>query len=430
MEQVVIVGGGLAGVEAAFFLAEKGVKVLLYEMRPMTKTPAHHTGKLGELVCSNSLKSTELTNACGLLKKEMEIFNSLMMSVAARVQVPGGNALCVDRELFSEEITKIIKSHPNIKVINEEVTKIPTNSPAIIATGPLTSKSLEEEIAKLIDSEFLHFFDASAPIIEKDSINMGVAYYKSRYDQGDDAYINCPFTKNEYERFYEELINAKLAPLHDFDTKYFDACTPIEVLAKRGAKTLRFGPLKPRGLGKDENHKPYAVAQLRQDNVMGSLYNLVGFQTNLTYSEQRRVFRLIPGLENAEFVRYGLMHRNTFVNAPQVLNIDGSLKVNPDIYIAGQLSGVEGYVESAASGLYAALQVYTKIKGVKLHYPRATMLGSLTYYISHANPLNFAPMNANFGIFPGATKQNRPKIAENALKLTKETKEFVDAINE
>ncbi|HOH94792.1 MAG TPA: methylenetetrahydrofolate--tRNA-(uracil(54)-C(5))-methyltransferase (FADH(2)-oxidizing) TrmFO [Bacilli bacterium] len=430
MEQVVIIGGGLAGVEAAFFLAEKGIKVKLYEMRPGVMTPAHHSAKLGELVCSNSLKSKELTNACGLLKKEMEIYNSLMTSVAARVSVPGGNALCVDRELYSEEVTRIITTHPLIKVVNEEVVELPSHVPVIIASGPLTSKGLENTISKLIDTAFLHFFDASAPIIEKDSINMDIAYYKSRYDQGDDAYINCPFTKEEYYRFYDELINAKLAPIHEMDTKYFDACMPLEVIAKRGPKTLRFGPLKPRGLGKDEHHKPYAVLQLRQDNVIGSLYNLVGFQTNLTYAEQRRVFKLIPGLENAEFVRYGLMHRNTFVNAPRVLNLDKSLKVNNDIYIAGQLSGVEGYVESAASGLYVALNVYAKIKGVKLEYPCETMLGSLMHYLNNANPENFAPMNANFGIVRGATKQNRMEIAEKSLKITQKYKEYIESLNE
>ncbi|OQC11212.1 MAG: Methylenetetrahydrofolate--tRNA-(uracil-5-)-methyltransferase TrmFO [Tenericutes bacterium ADurb.Bin087] len=430
MEQVIIVGGGLAGTEAAFFLAEKGIKVLLYEMRPHVMTPAHHSAKLGELVCSNSFKSMELTNACGLLKKEMEIYNSLMTTVAARVSVPGGNALCVDRELYSEEVTRIITNHPNIKVVYEEVKELPNHVPVIIATGPLTSKGLETTIGKLIDAEFLHFFDASAPIVEKDSINTDIAYFKSRYDQGDDAYLNCPFTKEEYYRFYDELINAKLAPLKEFDTKYFDACMPIEVLAKRDPNTLRFGPLKPRGLGKDEKHKPYAVLQLRQDNVVGSLYNLVGFQTNLTYAEQRRVFRMIPGLENAEFVRYGLMHRNTFVNAPRVLNVDKSLKVNHNLYIAGQLSGVEGYVESAASGLYVALNIYAKIKGVELDYPQETMLGSLMHYISSANPENFAPMNANFGIIRGATKQNRLEIAEKSLIITQKMKEYVDTLNE
>lgn len=426
MKEVIIIGGGLAGSEASFFLANHGVKVKLFEMRPKVQTPAHYGSKLGELVCSNSFKSKELTNACGLLKKEMEVFDSLMMKVAALSEVPGGNALCVDRELFSEHITNILSRHPNIEIINEEVKEIPSNAVVIIATGPLTSASFTKSLEKRLGSEFLSFFDASAPIVTKDSIDMNIAYFKSRYDQGDDAYLNCPFTKEEYERFYHELTNAKIAPLRDIDKKYFDACMPIEVMAKKGFNTMRFGPLKPKGLEKSEDDRPYAVLQLRQDNVIGSLYNLVGFQTNLTYSEQRRVFSLIPGLANAEFVRYGLMHRNTYINAPQVLNLDMSLKGEGNIYIAGQLSGVEGYVESAASGLYVAMHVLSKLKGETLIYPRDTMLGNLTFYITHANPQNFAPMNANFGIFPGATKRNRMEIAEKSIALTKAFKVTLD----
>ncbi len=423
MKEVIIIGGGLAGSEASFYLANHGVKVKLYEMRPTLMTPAHHSDKLAELVCSNSFKNKDVTNACGLLKKEMEVFDSLLMKVAKLSEVPGGNALCVDRELFSETVTKILKEHPNIEIISKEVVTIPDNVPVIIATGPLTSDKLTKALGEKIGENFLSFFDASAPIVTKESINMDIAYYKSRYDQGDDAYINCPFTKEEYDRFYDALINAKRAPLRDIDTKYFDACMPVEVIAKKGEKTLRFGPLKPRGLGKTKDDRPYAVAQLRQDNIMGSLYNLVGFQTNLTYGEQKRVFQMIPGLENAEFVRYGLMHRNTYVNAPKVLNLDMSLKNNENIYIAGQLSGVEGYVESAASGLYVAINVLAKLHNYEMVYPRDTMLGNLTFYITHANPENFAPMNANFGIFPGATKQNRLEIAENSLNITRKFKE-------
>lgn len=426
MQEVIIVGGGLAGSEAAFFLARRGVKVKLYEMRPKVMTAAHHGEKLGELVCSNSFKSVELTNACGLLKREMEVFDSLMLKAAARSEVPGGNALCVDRELFSSLVTDYIKNEPNITIINEEITEIPQGVPVIIATGPLTSPSLTKTLTAMVDEEFLSFFDASAPIIEKDSIDMNIAYFKSRYEQGDNAYLNLPFTKEEYDHFYHELINAILAPVREIDTKYFDACMPVEVMAKRGVNTLRFGPLKPRGLRRDEDHRPYAVLQLRQDNIMGSLYNMVGFQTNLTYREQERVFRLIPGLANASFVRFGLMHRNTYVNAPRVLNLDMSLKNNPSIYLAGQLSGVEGYVESAASGLYVALQVYLKLGGKTITYPRLTMLGSLTYYITHTNPEGFAPMNANYGVFPGATKSNRPEIAQEALRLTAEFKELIN----
>lgn len=423
MQKVNIIGGGLAGSEAAFFLAEHGFKVTLFEMRPTVQTGAHHSGKLAELVCSNSFKSKELTNACGLLKAEMRVWDSLLLNVAGKSELPGGNALCVDRERFSEQVTAILIAHPNIEIVYEEVTSLPLDAPLIVASGPLTSDALTKVLAGYVGENFLSFFDASAPIVEKESINMDIAYFKSRYEQGDDAYLNLPFTKEEYERFYEELINAKLAPIREMDTKYFDACMPVEVMAKRGKDTLRFGPLKPRGLRRDEHHRPYAVLQLRQDNVIGTLFNIVGFQTNLTYPEQRRVFRLIPGLENAEFVRYGLMHRNTYVNAPRVLNLDMSLKHNSNIYIAGQLSGVEGYVESAASGLYVALQILLKSKGQQNRYPQATMLGSLMHYIVHANPANFAPMNANFGIFPGATKHNREAIAQSALMLTAAFKE-------
>ncbi len=420
MEKVIIVGGGLAGSEAAYFLAQHGVKVVLYEMRPKVTTNAHNTSLLAELVCSNSLKSKELTNACGLLKAEMSIFNSLMMQVADSSAVPGGNALCVDRDVFSQKITEIITKHPNIEIINEEVTMLPNDSLVILATGPLTSAKLEQELQTLIGHRFLGFFDASAPIIEKDSINMEKAYFKSRYDQGDDAYLNCPFTEEEYLKFYHELINAKRALIHDMDTKYFDGCMPVEVIADQGVDTLRYGPLKPRGLGKTKEDRPYAVLQLRQDNLIGSLFNMVGFQTNLTYAEQERVFRLIPALENASFVRHGLMHRNTFVNAPAVLNSDMSLKNNPNIYIAGQLSGVEGYVESSASGLYVALQVLMRLRGQKIDYPRQTMLGSLMFYISHTNPVAFSPMNANYGILPGSNRKNRDLMAQKALEITAE----------
>ncbi len=420
MEKVIIVGGGLAGSEAAYFLASHGIKVSLYEMRPKVKTNAHQTSLFAELVCSNSLKSKELTNACGLLKAELTLFDSLMMKVANKTAVPGGNALCVDRDEFSQKITNIITKHPNIEIINEEITKLPSDCIVILATGPLTSPKLEQEIQALIGHRFLGFFDASSPIVEKDSINLEKAYFKSRYDQGDDAYLNCPFTEEEYLKFYHELINAKRALVHEDDTSYFDGCMPVEVIAEQGVETLRFGPLKPRGLGKTKEDRPYAVLQLRQDNLIGTLFNLVGFQTNLTYAEQERVFRLIPGLEEASFVRYGLMHRNTFVNAPAVLNNDMSLKNNLNIYIAGQLSGVEGYVESSASGLFVGLQVLMRLREEKLDYPRNTMLGSLMFYITHANPVAFAPMNANYGILPGSNRKNRDIMAKKALETTKE----------
>lgn len=426
MQKVNIIGAGLAGSEAAYYLAKKGIPVRLYEMRPVKMTPAHHTENFGELVCSNSLKNKNLDNACGLLKAEIDVLGSIIMEASKSTSVPAGNALSVDRDLFSQKITELIKSEPHIEIINEEVTTIPEGI-TIIASGPLTSDALTKNIQELIGENFLNFFDASAPIIEKDSINMDIAYFKSRYEQGDNSYINCPFTKEEYELFYNELIHAKLAPLHDFDKSYFSACMPIEVMAKKGKDTMRYGPLKPKGLRRDENHRPYAVLQLRQDNVSGSLYNMVGFQTNLTYPEQRRVFRLIPGLENAEFVRYGLMHRNTYVNAPKVLNKDLSLKNHPNVYIAGQLSGVEGYVESAATGLVAAMNVYQKLMGKEpINFTLKTMLGNLLNYLENANPADFAPMNANFGIFLDAIRADRLALAEKALETMKEIKQQFD----
>lgn len=420
MEKVNVIGAGLAGSEASLYLARHGIGVRLFEMRPHKMTPAHSSDKFAELVCSNSLKNKNIENACGLLKKEIELFHSIIIEASAQTEVPSGNALSVDRDLFSEYITNIIKSHPLIEVINEEVVEIPPGI-TIIATGPLTSEGLTQALQKIIGVDFLNFFDASAPIVQKDSINMDIAYFKSRYEQGDNSYLNCAFTKEQYELFYHELVNAKLAPLKDFEKSYFSACMPVEVMAKRGVDTLRHGPLKPRGLRKTPEDKPYAVVQLRQDNVSASLYNIVGFQTNLTYSEQKRVFRLIPGLENAEFVRFGLMHRNTYVNAPRVLNYDLSLRANPNIYIAGQLSGVEGYVESAMTGLIAAVNVVRRLKRKKpLDYTNHTMIGALLNYLVRANPEDFAPMNANFGIFPGSSRYNREEFAAQSLSYLSE----------
>lgn len=427
MKKVTIIGGGLAGSEAAFLLANKGINVTLYEMRPTKTTLAHNTSFFGELVCSNSLKSKNLDNAAGLLKAEMEVFDSLIMAASKVSEVPAGNALAVDRTLFGAYISEQLQNHPLITIKHEEVDTIPEGI-VVIASGPLTSDLLVKALEDKIGKQMLSFFDASAPIVTKESIDMNKAYFKSRYEQDDAAYLNCAFTKEEYEHFYHELINAKIAPLRDFDTKYFDGCMPVEVMAKRGINTLRFGPLKPRGLRKDENHHPYAVLQLRQDNVSASLYNLVGFQTNLTYSEQARVFSLIPGLENAEFMRYGLMHRNTYINAPRVLNEDSSLKTHPNIYIAGQLSGVEGYVESAASGIYVALNIYARLNEKKLVYPDNTMMGSLMHYIVRANPDSFNPMNANFGIFVPTKKDERLEAAVNAIEVSKKVRE--DLFNE
>ncbi|HZJ89166.1 MAG TPA: methylenetetrahydrofolate--tRNA-(uracil(54)-C(5))-methyltransferase (FADH(2)-oxidizing) TrmFO [Bacilli bacterium] len=419
MKKVTIIGAGLAGAEAAYFLARNGIKVTLYEMRPEKVTPAHQTGNFAELVCSNSLKSENLEHASGLLKKELAVLKSLILRAARATKVPAGSALSVDRELFSEYITKEIRKHKNIEVINEEVTKLPKGI-VIVATGPLTSEALTKELQTLIGQDFLSFYDASAPIITKDSIDLNIAYFKSRYEQSDDAYLNCPFTKEEYDVFHAELKKAETVKLRDFEKKYFEACMPIEVLAKRGVNTMRYGPLKPKGLERKDYPKPHAVLQLRQDNLIGSLYNLVGFQTNLTYSEQERVFRLIPGLKEAEFVRFGLMHRNTFINAPAVLNRDFSLKMNKNVYIAGQLSGVEGYVESAANGLFVALNVLAALTKKEVKYPRITMLGALMHYVVHANPNNFTPMNANFGLLPSVKKKERLEFAKEAILKTKE----------
>lgn len=415
-----IIGAGLAGSEAAYYLANKGYKVNLYEQRPEKTTGAHHTAYFGELVCSNSLKNKSLTNACGLLKEEMRQFNSLILEAANNSEVPAGNALSVDRNLFGEYITNKIKNHPNINVIFEEVSELKEGI-NIIATGPLTSDKMVSKLSTLLGGDFLYFYDAAAPIIEKDSIDMNIAYRKSRYEQGDDSYINCPFNKEQYERFYQELVNGERAKLHEFD-RVFEACMPIEVMAKRGEKTLRFGPLKPKGL-EYNGIRPYAVLQLRQDNVSGSLYNMVGFQTNLTYGEQKRIFRMIPGLENAEFVRYGLMHRNTYICAPKYLNKDYSLKGQDNVYVVGQLSGVEGYVESAMSGLLCAILLDLKLQNKTYQdLPVTTMMGAITNYICNCSVKNFAPMNANFGIMINLTK-DREEMAKRSLDSLAKWKE-------
>lgn len=411
-----VIGGGLAGSEASLYLANHGYKVNLYEQKPIKMSPAHHSENLGELVCSNSLKSKKLDNACGLLKEEMKYFSSIMMEASSHSEVPAGNALSVDRDLFSEYITNKIKNHPNITLVNEEVIFLKEGI-NIIATGPLTSDSLSKTLMEMLGQDHMYFYDAAAPIIEASSINMDIAYKKSRYDQGDDSYINCPFTKEQYDIFYNELINGQIASLHEFD-KVFEGCMPIEVMAKRGEKTLRFGPLKPKGLEYNGN-KPYAVLQLRQDNVSATLYNMVGFQTNLTYAEQKRIFSLIPGLENAKFVRYGLMHRNTFICAPKHLNPDFSLKEYPDVYVVGQLSGVEGYVESAMSGLLCAVHLVRKLEGKEFKkMPNETMMGSLVNYICNASIKGFAPMNANFGIMMNLLK-DRELVANRSLESLK-----------
>lgn len=420
MRKVNIVGGGLAGVEACYFFLKRNYEVHLYEKRPSKMTPAHVTGNFGELVCSNSLKSNRLDNACGLLKEEMRHMDSLTMKVASETSVPSGNALSVDRDAFSKKITEILRDFPNLVVHEEEIEDF-LEGPTIIATGPLTSDKLAKKLAETIGQDSLFFFDASAPIVLKDSIDMNIAYKKSRYEQGDDSYINCPFSEEQYDKFYNKLINAQVAMVHDFDKNYFEGCMPIEVMAKRGKETLRFGPMKPKGLQVEGREKFHAVIQLRQDNLNGDLYNIVGFQTNLTYPEQKRVFRMIPGLENAEFVRYGLMHRNTYICSPVALNKDLSLKSRNDTFLAGQLIGVEGYVESAAMGILAASFLFDKLEGKEQQIPSLkTMLGSLYNFVVNGNPSTFQPMNANFGILYGANKHNREETIENSLKLTDE----------
>lgn len=420
MKRVNVIGAGLAGSEACYFLLKKGYDVHLYEKRPNVMTPAHETGLFAELVCSNSLKSNRLDNACGLLKEEMRHMDSITMWAASQTNVPSGNALSVDRIAFAEKITAKLKDFPNLIIHNEDV-EVPPEGISIIATGPLTSNKLSLYLANKIGQESLFFFDASAPIVRKDSINMNIAYKKARYDQGDNSYINCPFSKEQYDDFYHELTHAELAKVHEFDKNYFEGCMPIEVLAKRGVDTMRYGPLKPKGLQMMDRPKAYAVVQLRQDNSFGDLYNIVGFQTNLTYSEQKRVFRMIPGLENAEFVRYGLMHRNTYICSPIALTKYLSLKSDSNLFLAGQIIGVEGYVESAAMGILAAAYLYMKLEEKEFNeVPVKTMLGSLHNYVINADSKNFAPMNANFGILYGATRDNREEMINDSLRLIDE----------
>ncbi|MEB6332161.1 FADH(2)-oxidizing methylenetetrahydrofolate--tRNA-(uracil(54)-C(5))-methyltransferase TrmFO [Staphylococcus pseudoxylosus] len=411
MTQVVnVVGAGLAGSEAAYQLAQRGKKVNLIEMRPVKQTPAHHTDKFAELVCSNSLRGNALTNAVGVLKEEMRRLDSLIIRAADKARVPAGGALAVDRHDFAGYITETLKEHPNITVLNEEINSIPEGY-TIIATGPLTTDKLANEIVEATGKDQLYFYDAAAPIVEKDSIDLDKAYLKSRYDKGEAAYLNCPMTEEEFNTFYDALMEAEVAPVNEFEKeKYFEGCMPFEVMAERGRKTLLFGPMKPVGLEDPKTGKrPYAVVQLRQDDAAGTLYNIVGFQTHLKWGAQKDVIRLIPGLENVEIVRYGVMHRNTFINSPDVLTETYELKGREELYFAGQMTGVEGYVESAASGLVAGINVAHKIQNKgEVIFPRETMIGSMAYYISHAkNEKNFQPMNANFGLLP--TLENRIK---------------------
>lgn len=425
MNKAVVLGAGLAGCEAAMQLANRGIKVSLYEMKPIKKSPAHKSDNFAELVCSNSLKANRTDSAAGLLKAEMRILGSVCLTSADDCTVPAGGALAVDRDIFSSVITEKIKNHPNIEVINEVVEKIPTDCVTVIATGPLTDGKLAEEIENLSPDGSLSFFDAAAPIVTAESIDMSVAFTASRYGKGTDDYINCPFNREEYEAFYKELINAQSAPLKDFDKpfKVYEGCMPIEVLAKRGEDSIRFGPLKPVGL-KDPRtgNRPWAVVQLRRENAEGTLYNLVGFQTNLKFPEQKRVFSMIPGLQNAEFMRYGVMHRNSFINSPKLLSSNLSLKTNGKVFFAGQLSGVEGYMESAACGIVAGINAAAEILGENpLVLPPFTMIGALLNYICDESVTDFQPMGANFGILPPLEMKIRDKkerygaLAERSL---------------
>lgn len=419
-----VIGAGLAGSEAAWQIAEAGVPVRLYEMRPVKQTPAHHTENFAELVCSNSLRANGLTNAVGLLKEEMRRMDSVVIGAADKTAVPAGGALAVDRDTFSQEITSRIKNHPLVTVVNEEITSLPEGI-TVVATGPLTSESLAEAIQEYNGSEGFYFYDAAAPIIDKSTIDMDKVYLKSRYDKGEAAYLNCPMTEEEFNAFHQALVSAEVAELKAFEKeKYFEGCMPIEVMAGRGIKTMLFGPMKPVGLEDPKTGKrPYAVIQLRQDNAAASLYNIVGFQTHLKWGEQKRVFRLIPGLENAEFVRYGVMHRNSFMNSPELLKATYQSVNREDLFFAGQMTGVEGYVESAASGLVAGRNAARLAKGLApITLPRETAMGSMAYYITHAEGKHFQPMNANFGLLPELPERIRDKrlryeaLAERALE--------------
>lgn len=427
-----VIGAGLAGSEAAWQIAKRGVKVRLYEMRPIKQTPAHHTDKFAELVCSNSLRANGLTNAVGVIKEEMRILDSVIMAAADKCAVPAGGALAVDRHEFAAYVTETVKNHPLVEVINEEVTEIPEGI-TVIATGPLTSPALAEKVKELTGEEYLYFYDAAAPILEKDSINMDKVYLKSRYDKGEAAYLNCPMTKEEFDAFREALITAECAPLKEFEKeKYFEGCMPIEVMAARGEKTMTFGPMKPVGLEDPKTGKrPYAVVQLRQDDAAGTLYNIVGFQTHLKWPEQKRVFSMIPGLENLEIVRYGVMHRNTFINSPRVLAQTYQLKARPNLFFAGQMTGVEGYVESAGSGLIAGINAARLALGQELlYFPHETALGAMARYITHTDGKNFQPMNVNFGLFPelGERIKSKPERYERHANRALETiRNFVNS---
>ncbi|MCL6458397.1 MAG: FADH(2)-oxidizing methylenetetrahydrofolate--tRNA-(uracil(54)-C(5))-methyltransferase TrmFO [Gorillibacterium sp.] len=415
IKKVTVIGAGLAGSEAVWQIVKQGVPVVLYEMRSVQTTPAHHTSQFAELVCSNSLRANNMTNAVGVLKEEMRMLNSLILSCADKHAVPAGGALAVDRDGFSGAVTEALKGHPLVEFRNEELTELPEGI-VVVASGPLTSPALSERLKELTGDHYLYFYDAAAPIVEKDSIDMDKVFIASRYDKGEAAYINCPMTEEEFNIFYDALVTAETAPIKDFEKEvYFEGCMPFEVMALRGRQTLLFGPMKPVGLPDPRTGKnAHAIVQLRQDNAAGTLYNLVGFQTHLKWGEQKRVLSLIPGLENAEFVRYGVMHRNTFMNSPRLLKATYQFKERDDLFFAGQMTGVEGYVESAASGLLAGLNAGRLARGLEpLTLPLETTLGGMAHYVTHADPEGFQPMNANFGLFPPISEKVRSKQQKN-----------------
>lgn len=428
MRQVIVVGAGLAGCEAAWQLIKRKIPVKLIEMRPKVASPAHHSDQFAELVCSNSLRSDSLQNAVGILKEEMRLLDSIIMKTADETRVPAGSALAVDRESFAKQITSYLCNHPLVEVVREEVKEIP-DGPTIIASGPLSSDAISKAIQAYTHEDYFHFYDAAAPIIEKDSIDFTKAYIKSRYDKGDAAYINCPMTKMEFDAFYEALIHAETAQLHDFENEtYFEGCMPFEEMARRGEKTLLFGPMKPVGLETPNGEKPYAVVQLRQDNAIASLYNIVGFQTHLKWGEQKRILSMIPGLEHVSIVRYGVMHRNSYLCAPKVLRASYQHITRNNLFFAGQLCGVEGYVESAASGLLAGLNMANVLyEKPCVHLPSTCVIGSMARYITTASAKHFQPMNANFGIMQLANKvkkkDRKEAFAKQALEVIKSYKE-------
>ena len=432
VKNVTVIGGGLAGSEAAWQLAKRGIEVDLYEMRPKKNTPAHETANFAELVCTNSMRSNQLSNAVGLLKEEMRQLDSLIMKAADETAVPAGGALAVDRDKFSSVVTKTLKDLPNVRVHEEEITKIPKDGITIIATGPLTSDTLAEQIKEFCGTDSLHFFDAAAPIVAASSIDRDIVYKKSRYEKGEAAYLNCPMTKEEFYNFYKNLVSAETATLHGFEDKnVFEGCMPIEVMAKRGEKTMLFGPLKPVGLEDPKTGKtPYAVVQLRQDNAASTMYNIVGFQTHLKYGEQKRVFSMIPGLENAKFVRYGKMHRNTYIASPEVLNANYEARKQAGLFFAGQMTGVEGYVESAGSGLIAGINAAREAIGEEtLVFPKSTALGSMAHYIATTSAKHFQPMNASYALLPKLDYKVRNK-QERHLEISKRALKDLEAFKE